>query len=289
MFGRRKSLLLVDFDNVMSVLNKDFAANAAAWTDWLAAGGFEPKKRKRHFVRKMVYWGGQNDLHRRQFEALGYVATACPAEVRNKTTTSDVHIIMDAIEWGCRQGRIQEIVLLSTDTDFAPVVRRLAGWGIQSYVLVNEGNPSAVVYRDCAAGTFTVDDLRAAYQPEPMFMPMSVMAPPPADPPKRKPVKAKVDPSRFTEPRVFDLGDAANRLAQVAAAQPGAPVGRRAVSEALKNLPGFATTGRAPWLGCGSYVGMIEALAARDPRLVVRPDANGGVALFAAPDTARET
>jgi len=286
-FGRRKSLLLVDLDNVMSLLTKEFSGTVAAWVEWLAAGGFDPKKRKRHFVRKMVYWGGQNDLYRPVFEAEGFIATACPAEVHSKTTTSDVHLIMDAMEWAGRQGRIQEIVLLSTDTDFAPLVRRLAGINVDSFVLVNPANPSSVVYRDCAAGTFTPAQLRAAYAGELMFQPAGVMAPPPG--PKRSGAKAKVDPARLIEPRVFDLAEAAARLARIAAAQPGAPVGRRAVTDALKTLPGFATTGRAPWLGCGSYIGMIEAMAARDPRLTVRPDANGGVALSAAADRGRET
>jgi hypothetical protein len=286
-FGRRKSLLLVDLDNVMSLLTKEFAANIPAWVDWLAAGGFDPKKRKRHFIRKMVYWGGQNDLHRTVFEAEGFIATACPAEVQSKTTTSDVHLIMDAMHWACRQGRIQEMVLLSTDTDFAPLVRRLAGMKVDSFVLVNPANPSSVVYRDCAAGTFSPAQLRATYAEELLFQPAGIMAPPAG--PKRPGAKAKVDPARLVEPKAFDLTEAAMRLANIAAAQPGAPIGRRAVSNALKSVQGFATTGRTPWLGCGSYIGMIEALAERDPRLAVRPDANGGVALFAATDQGRET
>ena len=45
---------------------------------------------------------------------------------------------------------------------------------------------------------------------------------------------------------------------------------------------------RQPRAGAGIAATHV-ALAARDPRLIVRPDANGGVALFVAPATARET
>jgi len=281
MFAMRvKSALLVDFDNVHITLKDrgrpDFVARIAHWTAWLEDGGFDPKGRRRRFVTKRVYWNGHFDLHREAFEGAGFSAFACRGQTQSKKSSADIVITLDAMEILSEHHGVREVVLLSMDTDFVPVVNRLQAKGLSVAAMGNEENSSAVVYRDHADHVIRLGEFRKAldYQrPARTWFGLRRAAPAPK-PARPAPALVKTAPS-------FDLNASAERIVAAAAQSPGSSISRETVRRVLSGVDGFATTGANPWLGCGSYKRMITALADLRPKqLRVLEYKNGGAALI---------
>ncbi len=149
MFASRvRSALLVDFDNVHITLKDrgrdDLAGRIAHWVAWLEDGGFDPRGRRRKFLTKRVYWNGHFDLHREVFEDAGFDAFACRGQTASKKSSADIVITLDAIEILSEHPSVKEVILLSMDTDFVPVVNRLQAKGLAVAAMGNEENSSAV-------------------------------------------------------------------------------------------------------------------------------------------------
>ncbi len=300
MFASRvRSALLVDFDNVHITLKDrgrdDFAGRIAQWTAWLEDGAFDPRGRGRKFVAKRVYWNGHFDVHREASEAAGFDAFACRGQTASKKSSADIVITLDAIEILTEYPGVREVVLLSMDTDFVPVVNRLQAKGLAVAAMGNEENSSAVVYRDHADYVIRLGDFRRAldYERAPRTWfglraaPTGEAAPAPEPAPvlTRAPVHQAPRPSQQrraptrAQPN-FDIPGSAEIIAAAAAQSPGSPISRETVLRVLRSVEGFATGGAHPWLGCGSYRNLVLALAQHRPsELRVKTYNNGGVSL----------
>jgi len=126
MFGRRKKCaLLIDFDNVLGMTSGEFTTSIAKWMEWLEDGAFDSDRLKRKFLIKRVYWNPLYDRYRDVFEAAGFEAFSCGAIAKSKKSSADIVITLDAVDIAADTKGLQEIILLTSDTDFVPVVNRL--------------------------------------------------------------------------------------------------------------------------------------------------------------------
>src|SRR5262249_45369867 len=133
---RIRSALLIDFDNIVGATNGDFGRTIPNWIAWLEDGKFDRGRRRRNFLVKRVYWHAQNNGYRPAFEGHDFDAITCESFVDNKST-ADMIIALDALQATYDDKSIQEYVVLTTDTDFVPLVERL---GNRSKQTVSAGN-----------------------------------------------------------------------------------------------------------------------------------------------------
>lgn len=305
---RTKSALLIDFDNVHITLRnrgrEDFAARIPNWLAWLESGSSDAMGRRK-FLTKRVYWNGGFDLHRRAFEDQGFEAFACRGHTNFKKSSADIVIALDAMELLSEYKALQEIVILTMDTDFIPVVSRLRNKGISVVAMGNEENSSAATFREYADAVISLADMRAAldYQPPPSSWfglrrraretvaangaPAATRAPPAA--PQASPVRAPqigrsgpgVRPRRPpSAPARFDLEAIADQIVQTGAASPGSLLSKATVRRVVAQIPGFQEQGARPWFGAGGYRPFIEEMAKRRPDdLKLRRYPDGGAVL----------
>ncbi len=282
---RKKSALLIDFDNVIGMTGGDLVAKIDHWMAWLEAGGFEAKPRRRTFLTKRVYWNGMNERYRPAFEAAGFEAYACRAIAREKKSSADIVMTLDAMEVANEMRGLKEIILLTSDTDFVPVVNRLQDRKLDVVAMGNEENTTAAVYRDYADAMVLRRDLIAAFAFAPARRSwFSVGKTERTRPPDLAPAKSA--PASQT-PRVRDkLDEAADRLVLAAKGALGAPLSRQSVYRALQIVPGFSPTGPAPWFGAGSYKALLRTVASRrNAELRLHAYRNGGVCVaYKAPE-----
>jgi uncharacterized LabA/DUF88 family protein len=281
---RKKSALLIDFDNVIGMTGGDLASTIDNWLAWLEAGGFDAKRKRRTFLSKRVYWNGMNERYRPAFEAAGFEAFACRAIAREKKSSADIVMTLDAMEVANEFRGLKEIILLTSDTDFVPVVNRLQDRKLDVVAMGNEENTTAAVYRDYADYVVLRRDLVAAFG----YVPTRRSLFGRTAPALAKPVASSpsLQPAPIASKARDKLDEAAERLAQAAKGALGAPLSRQSVYRVLQSLHGFSTTGREPWFGCSSYKGLLRAIAARRRHdLRVHTYRNGGVAIaYRAPD-----
>ena len=94
-------------------------------------GALSGDGRRRKFLCKRVYWNSQFDKHRAAFEAAGFEAFTCKAFVKTKLeagkSSADTFITMDAVELARDMRGLEELIILTTDSDFVPVVNRVQG------------------------------------------------------------------------------------------------------------------------------------------------------------------
>ncbi len=278
----KKSALLIDFDNVIGMTGGDLVMKIENWMAWLEAGGFDPKPKRRTFLSKRVYWNGMNERYRPAFEAAGFEAFACRAIAREKKSSADIVMTLDAMEIANELRGLKEVILLTSDTDFVPVVNRLQDRKLEVVAMGNEENTTAAVYRDYADGLVLRRDLVAAFSYAPparsLFGPRPRQSAP--APPSRQPAPAQKQTARDK------LDEAADRLVQAAKGALGSPLSRQSVYRALQSLPGFSPTGPTPWFGAGSYKGLLRAVAdRRKAELRLHTYRNGGLCIaYRAPE-----
>lgn len=224
---RKKSALLIDFDNVIGMTGGDLVAKIDNWMAWLEAGGFEEKRKRRNFVSKRVYWNGMNERYRPAFEAAGFEAFACRAIARDKKSSADIVMTLDAMEVANEFRGLKEVILLTSDTDFVPVVNRLQDRKLAVVAMGNEENTSAAVYRDYADSVVLRRDLIAAFAYAPPRRAWLAAAKPAPAPEQSTPQRPAPPPAA---PRARDkLDEAADRLVQAANGALGAPLSRQSV------------------------------------------------------------
>src|SRR5262245_15007880 len=160
---KTRSALLIDFDNIIGATNGNFGQRISNWMAWLEDGKFDGCCRPRRFLVKRVYWNAQNDGYRSAFEGSGFEAITCRSLVDRKST-ADMIIALDALEATYDQKKIEEYVLLTTDTDFVPLVQKLGNRSKQTVNAGNRDNLSYGVFSDHADVVIGVDALKDAFR-----------------------------------------------------------------------------------------------------------------------------
>ena len=285
MFGRRKKCaLLIDFDNVLGMTSGEFTTSIARWMEWLEDGAFDGDRLKRKFVIKRVYWNPLYDRYRDVFEAAGFEAFSCGAIAKSKKSSADIVITLDAVDIAADTKGLQEIILLTSDTDFVPVVNRLQERELEVVAMGHEQNPTAEVYRKYADNVVLRNDFMDAFKyerPKRKWFGLVRVKPPapkPAPAPALKPGAANATP----------MDQAAERVVSAAQGVGGAMLSRKAVILALRDVTGFNTGGVSAWIGHGSYRKMLLAIAKMRSDLRLYAYRNGGVAVaYRAPEAVR--
>ena len=168
--ARVKSVLLVDFDNIFAATGIAMVDTLPKWLLWLSDGALSDRGKRRKFLTKRVYWNSQYDTHREAFEAAGFEAFNCRAHAKTKIasgkSSADIVMTMDAIELRQSVDGLDEIILLTTDSDFVPVVNRLQLARLRVVTAGKETDPTYGLYSEHADGVIHIGALKAAFDYE---------------------------------------------------------------------------------------------------------------------------
>jgi len=265
MFHRRiRSLLYIDYDNMMGHLGKPFLECTPNWLMWLEDGQFDAAKRKRVFVEKRVYWNTPFEGHRKTVEQLGFTAILCPSRIKNKKSAADMTIALDAMVEAIEQPRIGECVLLTVDTDFEPLLEKLQDMSRRSVIMADPRTASEAVFREYTEFVISLEQFKEAMSYE-----------------RKLPLLARIRTrmrawKQAWEARRDDLAIAARHVARLGKARPGKTLGKKWVVEELeKKMRAFRTKGKRAYLDCGNYQTLIQQIADKDDRFFLKEYPNG--------------
>lgn len=149
-----KSALFVDFDNVFSLMRQlqpvaaeQFARHPDVWIRWLADSlelpephGGEAKRRL--LVRRCYLNPNWYQSYRHAFLRAGFEIVDCPPVTSQGKTSTDIHLVLDAVELLQHETRYDEFIVFSADADFTPLLRKLRRHDRRTTVLAL-GFPSA--------------------------------------------------------------------------------------------------------------------------------------------------
>jgi hypothetical protein len=301
---RVRSALLIDFDNLISKFGNPLCDRVENWLNWLEDGCFDPGGPKREFLLKRVYWFTDNDANRPFFAKHGIdVSVTRAVKNKEKASSADFDITIDAVEMSYKIKRLDEVIILSFDSDFLTVLNHLQVKDISvggmafgqdrpakafrrlvDHVIEKEEFDIAMRYVRPKRGMFgtTIEQEQEAL-PErkaKAAKPKAAVPAPRAAAPAKAPAPKQAAPRQRAARPVFDLEKAATRCAEAAQSAPSAYLSKRFVTRALEGFEGFGVTGAYPWLGCGSYEQMIERFAKINPKLSVGRVASGALALI---------
>lgn len=160
-----RSAIFVDFDNVFIGLNaqdealaRSFATAPLKWLEWFEKTlplheGTPALGQRRILVRRCYLNPKQFGDYRPYFIRAGFETVDCPVLTTYGKTSADVHMVLDILELLNYEVRPEEVILLSADADFTPVLLKLRKWDLRTVVVAV--GPSAAAYR--AAADIVVD------------------------------------------------------------------------------------------------------------------------------------
>jgi hypothetical protein len=285
-FPQRRSALLVDFENLFNQCGKDrFVKSIDNWMLWLEQGGFEEDGVKRAFLVREVFWNTQHDIYRLEFQRRRFKPTVCRAIRKEKASSADFDITIRAAELRHEfKNRLQEVIILSLDSDFSSVLYHLQLHDIIGVGMTDPAAQFSASFRNIVDIAIEKGDFERAYDYRPpkrgwFGRAEIVAAPAPAPAPvanDRAPAKSPAPRESQAAPKL-DYARAAKIVAEHAEANGLLQLGRERVRKLLSALPGFMRNGR-PW-GGGSYHSVMQAMAVRDARFSVERMPRGGVIL----------
>jgi hypothetical protein len=287
--ARVKSVLLVDFDNIFAATGIALADTLPNWLLWLSDGAMSEKGRRRKFLSKRVYWNSQYDVHREAFEAAGFEAFNCRAHAKTKIasgkSSADIVMTMDAIELRQTLHGLDEVILLTTDSDFVPVVNRLQVGGLRVVTAGKETDPTYELYSAHADDVVHIGALKSAFDyertkrkwyqlrsPPPTIAPLRLQAERRSALMKKVRDAVRVEKANGTPLAEQQLKLAADIVMQLGAKTPDQPLARNKVIRALRGIEGFQTKYEnrvKPWLGHRNFNALIRRLSQDNPDIEV--------------------
>ena len=291
MFSRPlRSALFIDFENVGS---SAISGNVGNLLQWFSDGAFEKAGRKRRLLTKRVYWNSQAERYRDAFVEQRVDVVLCErfASLKN---SADIKMAIDIVEFAMRNPRLKEVIMLTTDSDFVPVIQWLANRGVKTAIVVNEDNPTAYTAFSYHADQLIprrhlTDALRyvrpqrtglfgrkgAARPVEKAAPAQPIVANPPEVRPPAK--KLSVEPSNAVVRNAVDLRPALAQVVRVTSAKPNLNTSQRDIERALGRVPGFSKTDSNSYFGCGSYKSLMFEMGKLEPRVKVGNAPGNGV------------
>ena len=132
-----RAAIFLDFDNVVSGLANGagpavahrFAADPEPWFEWLTRDAPRRVLVRRCYMNPAGYIAdeaGQRtyfSTFRRAFQSLGFEVVDCPPLTRMKNG-ADVRLALDVMDALAAPTRLDEFILMSTDSDFVPLLLR---------------------------------------------------------------------------------------------------------------------------------------------------------------------
>lgn len=298
--SRVKSVLLIDFDNIFGATGEDFALSIPQWMQWLEDGALSASGRRRRFLHKRVYWNLQFDIYRPAFEAAGFEAFNCRALAKRKISagksSADIVITMDAIEVAMNTRGLEELIVLTTDSDFVPVVNRVQKPELRVVTAGKETDPTYDLFSQHADAVIHIGALKSAFAyartPRKWYQ---LRSPPPEIPPvsnregRDSPLVGRLLNALDAERQAAsgksigvppEITKAADVVAELGGRTPDQPVSRNRIVRALQMVPGFSpssSSGQRPWLGAKNYAALMRRLSQVRNEIEVRPVGGGRV------------
>lgn len=277
--ARVRSVLLVDFDNIFGATSDDVVNHLSNWVLWLEDGALSPAGKRRRFLHKRVYWNLQFDKYRGDFERAGFEAFNCRALAKRKISagksSADIVITMDAIEIALMTKKLDEIIVLTTDSDFVPVVNRVQNPGLRVVTAGKETDPTYELYSQHSDAVVHIAALKAAfeYQRTPRKW-YQLRSPPPEVAPltlqreRQSPLMGRVRAALATADGeqgegATELHRAAGIVKALGERMPDQVLSKTKIVRALTVLPDFTPTyqsGIRPWFGFKNFATMMRRL-----------------------------
>lgn len=156
-----RAALFVDFDNVYLGLRRldvdaaeTFATDPAAWVDAVSSGD----GRSRRFLIRIAYLNPSRfSKYRAYWTRAGFRVVDCPSLTQQGKSSTDINLVLDAVDVLAGQVRIDEFFIASADADFTSLVQRIRAADRLTTVIVAGSVASA--YRAMADHVVESDDL----------------------------------------------------------------------------------------------------------------------------------
>ncbi|MCA9545201.1 MAG: NYN domain-containing protein [Myxococcales bacterium] len=158
---RIRSALFVDFDNVYIGLDQEdhqaaraFADEPAEWIAWmerlmaLPGSWFEPETRRSILMRRCYLSPRRFGRYRPSFTRAGFDVIDCPALTMRGKNSADIRMVIDIFDAMQHETFFDEFIILSSDSDFTPVLSRLRSHDRRTTVLT-VGNISGAYRAAC--------------------------------------------------------------------------------------------------------------------------------------------
>jgi hypothetical protein len=281
MWRKRRSALFIDFENVGSKVS---LASIAAMTAWLEDGKFDATGGKRKLLSKKIYWNSSAEKHREVFEAAGFEVVLCE-KFSSMKNGADIRMALDVLDTCWMMPEIKEYILFTTDSDFVPVLQRLAEKSKLSAILVNEAKMDShtafSIYADVVVPVRELVSEGLTYR-RPKNGLLEVLRQKGADKGASATVMASAAASARAAGRA-EPGDAKGAHAQGQLAQaeravvrvtsrtPKKFVARKAIERQLQQINGFKKTGPNAYLGKRHYQGLMTEIARLNKQIRVQP------------------
>lgn len=265
-----RSALLVDFDNLNNEFGDNLSKRLENWLHWLEDGQFDPAGRPRKFLSRTIYWNDNNsEALRPLFERAGFKVEMCRAIRKEKASSADFEMTIDAAELRHDVKNLHEVVLLSFDSDFLSVLNHLLRHEIGVWGLVDGTNQPARLYRQLIGTVIERPDFEQGFKYQraetkwwqKRRVPVPTLTAPP------------VDAARARGPH--DLRAALDVVLKAAEANRSSRINRDFVRDALFEFPGFTDFGRDAWFGLKYYPALAEKFTQMTPRLRTETFDNG--------------
>ncbi len=148
--GRVRAALFVDFDNVFLSLEgvdaraaRRFAEHPGRWIEWLergyhtTSGRRESRSRHALLIRNCYLNPSIFSRFRDVFTQNAFSVIDCPPLTGGSKSGADIHMVIDMIDALNHATPFDEFIILSADTDFTPVLRRLRAHDRRTAMLAN--------------------------------------------------------------------------------------------------------------------------------------------------------
>ncbi|UZX04682.1 NYN domain-containing protein [Arthrobacter sp. CDRTa11] len=149
-----RAAMFVDFDNVFTGLQamdplaaKRFAEDPKHWADALSAGGSGEGARRflirNCYLNPMVY-----SKYRTYWTRAGFRVIDCPSLTQRGKSSTDINLVLDAMDALAGSGGIEEFFIASADADFTSLIQRFRAADRMTTVIA--AGAVAFAYREMA-------------------------------------------------------------------------------------------------------------------------------------------
>lgn len=192
-------------------------------------------------------------------------------------------MVVDVVEHVLQNQSLDEVILLTTDSDFVPLVQWLDRRDIKTAVVVNEDQPVAhTAFSYHADMLIPRRLLREALQYKPtrkrgFFWRRRASDSTANQSPTAAPTSSNLKPAKITPPT--ELDQALAQVVRVASARPKLNISQKDIEKALARVTGYAKTGSAAYFGFGTYKKLMHELSKFEPKIKVGNAPNNGVSV----------
>ena len=235
--------MFVDFDNVFTGLQaldpmaaKRFAEDPKHWADALSAAGSGESSR-RFLIRNCYLNPVVYSKYRTYWTRAGFRVIDCPSLTQRGKSSTDINLVLDAMDTLSGSGGIDEFFIASADADFTSLIQRFRA--ADKLTTVIAAGAVAFAYREMADSVVESHDFVAILNGttvEPIHAVASVQ-------PQRAEGAAKA------KSRAKTVSAGVREVCDFVRAAPGPVVGAMVAHRALTADPSLKTD----WGGCGKF------------------------------------